>query len=132
MGECTFSTAQYFYSKPMKPTAMNTYFNTFRRDRALLTWVTKTCLDLACTANRASQVCEKSYFVANIRELNKGVKLAQNRMTKELKFVSPDQESIHPCVYSDASFANKNYLSSHLGYIVILTDKHKCCHILLF
>lgn len=115
--------SQPYYTRHLKATALDADFSTFRRDRALLTWLTHTRPDLSCIASRAAQVSEKTFSTAKIKELNKGVRLAKSKSNTMLKYRKLHEDSIHIRVYSDAAFAINDDLSSQLGYIILLVDK---------
>lgn len=86
--------------------------------------------DLACIVNRAAQLSEKTFKVAKVRELKKGVNQARRYKPNALNFEPVDLDSIHFRVYSDAAFATNDDLSSQLGYLVMLADKSGKFHLL--
>lgn len=88
--------------------------------------------DIACIANRASQVTEVRFDAQHIRELERGIKLTKSEAGVGLRYGNLDTDSIPLRVYSDASFANNDDCSSQLGYLVVLANNTINCHILDF
>jgi hypothetical protein len=43
-----------------------------------------------------------------------------------------DKDSLRIVVHSDASFAGNSDMSTQIGYIIFLADKHKTCHVLKY
>lgn len=113
----------------LKPTPFDVSFQNFQHYRALLPWITHTPPDIACIANRTSQVTEVRFGAQDIRELNKGIKMARSEAEVGLRYMNIDRGSIHPRVYSDASFANNEDCLSQLEYILVLLNNTKNCHI---
>lgn len=125
-----FAISQPYYTRNLRLTPLDADFNTFKRDRALLAWLTHSRPDLACFANRAAQVSEKTFGAHKVRELNRGVRLAQKRHPNFLSYRKLELESVHIRVYSDAAFATNDDLSSQLGFLILLADENDRCHII--
>lgn len=113
-------------------TSLNAGFQKYCYGCAFLRWLIDTRPNLACYANRASETGERVSSGAKIQELIQDTRWAQGRELLGLRLRPLDIHSVHIRMCSDAAFANKDYLTSHLGYIVPLADKNKICDILSF
>ncbi|RAL58503.1 hypothetical protein DID88_004007 [Monilinia fructigena] len=63
-------------------------------------------------------------------KLNKVIKWQMDNPTRGLTFVPLDMDSIQLVVFTDASFANNTDLSSQIGYVICLMDKHNNANII--
>lgn len=64
------------------------------------------------------------------KTLNKRLQWQIENPQRGLKFVKLDIQSLQLLVFTDASFANNNDLSSQIGYVIVLTDASKKANIL--
>ena len=55
--------------------------------------------------------------------------MAKDDILCRIKFMPSDADSPKLKMYADAAVANKEYLSSQLGHIIILFDATNRCHI---
>ncbi|KAI0994317.1 hypothetical protein K3495_g13865 [Podosphaera aphanis] len=62
--------------------------------------------------------------------LNQRLKWQINNNNRGLKFVPLDINSLQLLVFTDASFAGNKDLSSQIGYVIVMTDKHKNANII--
>lgn len=120
---------QEHYAKNLALTPIGCTFEQFRRDRALFTWITHTRPDVACIANRASQVTEKTFCKEKVKELNKGVMMVKCSPSVGLQYGELTGD-LHLKVFADASYGNNDDLSSQLGYIILLSDDMGNCHVI--
>ena len=65
-----------------------------------------------------------------MKQLNKRLQWQLDNPTRGLRFVRLDIQSLKLMVFTDASFANKQDLSSQIGFIIVLTDKSNRANIL--
>lgn len=126
----TKSMSQPYYTKNFRATQINSIFETFPRDRALLTWLTHFRPHLCLMANRAAQATSKTFGPTKVRELNKSVCWAKRSEEKTFWYDKLYIKSLHLRTYSDAAFATNGDLSSQLGYIILPADSSNRCHIL--
>lgn len=132
MDDGSFSMSQEYYAKNLNIVSLDVTFDEFRKHRALFSWIIHTRPDVACYANRASQVTEKSFGKDKIRELNQGIKTIKRSLTTHMKFSDFDKSTTHICVYADAAFATNNDPLSQIGFVIFLCDTKNTCHILDF
>lgn len=78
--------------------------------------------DLSFGFAQASQVIEPDKTAAI--KMNKHIARSKANADIQLKFVPVDQKSLRLAVFSDASFASNQDLSSQLGYIIAIADNH--------
>lgn len=95
-------------------------------------WIVHTRPDVCAAVNILAQTVENNFSVKDIQLYNRTVKQLQETPKLGLKMQKLDIDSLHLKVFSDSSFANNKDLSSQLGYIVLLCDKHSRCNILHF
>lgn len=86
--------------------------------------------DIACHANRAGQVSGRTFAKENIKELNDDVKLIEVSPLPDLCFPSLGRCTVHIRINTDASYATNDYLSSQLGYVILLCDNTNVAHVL--
>lgn len=132
LSDGSFSMSQEYYAKNLNIIPSDVTFEEFRKYRALFSWMIHTRPDMACYANRASQVTEKTFGRDKIRELNQGIKIIKRQPTTHLKFTLLDKDTAHMRVYADAAFATNDDLSSQIGFVIFLCDIKNTCHILDF
>jgi hypothetical protein len=105
--------------KPLKPGAD---ISSYRSRRAKLAWLTLTRPDVSCALSLAAQVTAATMNDTHVALLNKILKHLQATPSTSLPFPSLNLDTTRIAVYCDASFANRDDLSSQLGYLVFLTD----------
>jgi hypothetical protein len=66
----------------------------------------------------------------NAKQLNKRLQWQIDNPTRGLRFVQLDIRSLKLMVFTDASFANNQDLSSQIGFIIVLSDKDNKANIL--
>ena len=67
---------------------------------------------------------------ADVKQLNKRIQWQIDNTTRGLTFVPLDMSSLSLLVFTDASFANNNDLSSQIGFVIVLTDRNQSANIL--
>lgn len=85
---------------------------------------------MLCAINKAAQVTEKPFGKDKIKSFNSTVKRLQGTSNWCLKFAPLQKDTLHLRVYTDASFAGNDDLSSQLGFIILLCDSSNRAHIL--
>lgn len=128
---CKFDQAHYV--KNLKTIARDGSFKEYRRGRALLSWMLQTRPDLACVANKAAQVSEKTFGKYAIALLNTAVNRTQETQDHGLEYRALDLKSLHLRTYVDASFATNEDFSSQICYLIFCatTRTHYTCWITL-
>lgn len=107
-----------------------TTFAQYRSFRVKLAWITNTRPDITCAVAKAVQVTEKQFSAAPgacVKALNAIHKHLRTVPDLPLRFPKLDRKTLQLRVYSDASFASNTDGSSHLGYIIFLTDASGTC-----
>lgn len=66
----------------------------------------------------------------HVKALNAGIRSALSHPNRGLRYSPLDVDSVHMPVYADASFATNDYLTSQLGYLVLLCDASNRYHVL--
>lgn len=127
-----FELTQEHYTKKLKILLLDCSFSDFRSLRHQLAWLTHTRPEIYCSVNMAAQVTEQKFTTDHIKAINKVVKHVKGHPSIVLKCSKLDVDSLRLKVYADSSFANNDDLSSQLGFIVLLVDKHDRCNILQF
>lgn len=61
--------------------------------------------------------------------LNKVIEYCQHTSDKNLHFVKLDNQSAKLVLLTDLSFGNARYLTSQLGFVLVLIDMHVKCNI---
>jgi len=74
-------------------------------------------------------VTTSTFREEHIKELNKAVMHANATETLSLMYAPLEKDTLHLLVYAEASFASNDNVSSQLGYIVLLCDRHSRCHV---
>ena len=95
-------------------------------------WITHTRPDISCKVAQLAQVTENRFTEEHVKQLNSGIKYLKGTIDQGLSFKKLDLESLYIRVYTDAAFANNIDLTSQLGYIITLCDKHNVCNVLSF
>lgn len=85
-----------------------------------------TRVDVTCAVNQLSQVIAGKATEADFKRLDSCLERLHNN-DLVLNFPALDIESLELRVYADSSFANNEDLSSQIGYVVFLCDKHDNC-----
>lgn len=110
------------YAQSIKPLPMDCTFAHFRSCRQKLQWLTHTRPDISCGVNKITKVTEGSFQPYHITAMNKIIKHIHSFSSRGLLQQKLDHDSLHIRIYSDASFADNEDLSTQLGYIVLLCD----------
>ena len=84
--------------------------------------VTSTRPDLSFNSAQLSHLLKENITESHIKLLNSTVRMFQ--VGNYVNIPKLDIDSIYIAVYADAGFTNNEDLSSQLGFIVILKDKH--------
>ena len=66
----------------------------------------------------------------NVKQLNKTIRWQHENGSRGLRFVKLDLNSLQLMVFTDGSFANNTDLSSQIGYVCVLADKHNQANII--
>ena len=125
-----FSITQEQYIKRLKPIPMDASFQSFRSFRSVLAWIGYTRPDVLCAINKAAQVTEKTFGNDKIKSFNSTIERLQGTSNWCLKFSPLQKDTLHLRVYTDASFAGNDDLSSQPGFIILLCDSSNRAHIL--
>ena len=128
----TKSISQSEYIRNIELLPKTTTFDLFRSMRAKLNWISNSRPDISCAVSMASAVTEKLFNESKVKNLNSVIKHLKKTENMKLKFPPLDQETLKIVVYSDASFANNDDLSSQIGYIVFLSDNNENCSFLTY
>lgn len=83
-----------------------------------------------CFTNLVGQVSERTYGKGKIRKLNQEMKLCKQSVNSGLLCSPLQKDSLHIRFYSDSGLVTKNFLSSQIGYIILLCDDTNMCHVL--
>ncbi|CDF36767.1 unnamed protein product [Chondrus crispus] len=126
----SFSVTQEAYTKKLKHIPMDASFERFRSYRSVLAWIGYTRPDALCAINKAAQVTEKTFGIEKLKSFNCTVKHLKGTHSRCLNFYPLQKDSLHMRVYTDASFAGNDDLSSQLGFIILLCDTSDRAHIL--
>ena len=126
----SFSVAQKEYVEKLKPIPMDASFSRFRSYRSVLAWIGYTRPDALCAINKAAQVTEKTFGTEKLKAYNCVIKRLKETDSRCLTFYPLKKDSFHLRVYTDASFAGNDDLSSQLGFIILLCDSLNLAHIL--
>lgn len=106
-------------------------YETFRSERARLTWIQHTRPEIASTVNILSQ-CTETNFREKIMLYNKTVLSIQQNTKCGLTMKKLDLPSLHTKVFSDSAFENSVDLSSQLSFIILLCDKFDSWNVVHF
>jgi len=124
------SVNQSQYLRTLNPLPSDATYEDFRSARMKLMWMVHTRPDVAYCAATAAQITLEQWRTtsgAAIKRLNSTIKRLRNSPDESMRFPKLDKDTLRICVYSDASFANNEDLSSQMGYIVFLTDASNRC-----
>lgn len=98
-------------------------FESFRSLRHQLAWLSNCRPDFTVGVNILSQVTDSKFDKSHIKEINRIVKHLRIQPSLGLPFPKLDLDSLRMMVFTDVSFANTEYLSSQIGFLVFLQDK---------
>ena len=124
--EKTICIDQSFYLRKLEELEKDATFPSFRSMRMKLAWLANSRPDICFAISQIAQVTEKVFNEDKhkaIKLLNSTIRYTVSHPTT-LKFRRLDLRSLRLIGYSDAAFANNADLSSQLGRIVFLSDKH--------
>lgn len=124
-----FMLHQSHYIRSIKEVPFDAYMESFRCARSVLAWTLHTRPEYACIVNKAAQVTEKTLSNALIGDLNIAIRGTQRNLNRGLNFRPIDQHSMHLRVYTNASFASNDDLTSHLGHLILLSDSHNLVNV---
>jgi hypothetical protein len=119
-GVRTLSQAEYVSRLKLLPATAD--YSAYRSLRAQLDWVTHTRPDSACAVTQAAQVPQETFDSRSISDLSGIIKYLSQISEVSLKFAPLELSSLRMCVYTDASQAYSEDLSSQVGYIIVLMD----------
>lgn len=80
----------------------------------------------------AAQVTEVLISRERIKGINKTVNHIQHNLDHGLKYPPLDSFSLSLQVYSNAAFASNSDMKPQIGFIILLRDHFKSCHVLDF
>jgi hypothetical protein len=116
------------FSRLMATTLRSRTFQAF----AKLLWVSTVSPDILCAVSLSTQVTPDTYTQSEVSKLNKVLSHAKTHKEFQLSYPPLDKNSLRVDVHSDASFAGNSDMSTQIGYIIVLADKHNTCHVLKF
>ena len=128
----SFSIGQESYAKQLHVVRSDASFEYFRSFRAKFAWIGHARPDVVSSINKAAQVTPQTFGKDKILQINKAVKLVMKTASLCLIYGPLDKTSLQRRVYTDASFARNEELSSQLGFIILLCDASNRAHILDF
>lgn len=100
--------------------------------RAAASWIYHSRPGICSILNRDYQITEEKFSLNHVKCLNKTIIKLKRTSSTTLKYKMLDIDSIHLRVYTGASFASTEDNSSHVGYIILLTDNYDACHVLAY
>ena len=118
-----FKVIQQDYIAKLGPVPADATFEHYRSFRAEIAWQTHMRPDVSCCANRAAQVVSEpsdNVREAHVKLLNSAIKKMRSTPELGLRYEKLDEATLHPLVYTDASFGTNDDLTSQLGYLVLL------------
>lgn len=118
------------YALSINPLPVESTFREFRSRRQKLQWLVHTRPDITCAVNKATHVTEEAFATRHVENLNKAIKHVYDYPSGGLLQRRLHLVSVHLRVYSDASFAYNEDLSTQLGLLVLLCDEMNCCNVL--
>lgn len=110
------------YARTIKPLSVECTFREFRSCRQKLQWLVHTRPEIACAVNKATQVTEEAFARRHVENINKSITHVHKNPSRGLLQRRLDPATLHFRVYSDASFADNEDLSTQLGFLVLLCD----------
>lgn len=125
-----YYTGQPYYAKNLSYVPKDATFDEFRRHRALFSWIVNTRPDAALCAKLSAQVSSQTFSRDKINFLKRAIKRVQKCKELGLTFSKLEKSTIQLRVYSDASFACNDDLSSQLGHLILLFDIENNAHVL--
>ena len=126
----SFSVTQQEYTKKLKPIPQEASFACFRSYRSVLAWIGCTRPDALCAINKAAPVTEKTFGTEKLKSFNRTVKHLKGTHSRCFPFSPLKKDFLNMRVYTDASFAGNDNLSSQLGFVILLCDSSDRAHIL--
>lgn len=90
-----FHVSQKYYATTINFVEKGSSFGECRRRRALFSWLCHICPDIACYAQKATQVTEKKFSSEKILELKKGIQMINSSVRLGLTFKPIDLKSTH-------------------------------------
>lgn len=113
------------YIQSLQEVPSDATFEGFCSIRAKLAWVVHSRPDVAFAVSRLSQHTAETFRKEAIALANRTIAYLRSTSDLHISFPALDSESLFLVCYSDASFSNNADMTSQLGYIVILMDKHQ-------
>lgn len=98
----------------------------------MFSWLSNTRPEMACAANKAAEVTQKTFCSARVEGLNVSIKRMKITPDHGLVRKKLDDSSALIRIYMDASFASKDDFSSQLGNLVTVFDDSNRSSILDF
>ena len=129
-GEIQISQSEYL--RKIQPVSKGSDYEEFRSMRARLAWICHSRPDICAAISMTAQITAASFNAEKITVLNKVIKHLQKTADNALLYKKLDVDSIAINAYADASFSNNSDLTSQLGFIVVLKDKHYQSNIIHF
>ena len=117
---------QSFYLKKLEELPKDAAFPSFRSMRMRLAWMANSRPDICYAISQIAQITESIFngdAAKAIKLLNSTIRYTLNNPA-ELNFPQLDVASLKLVGYSDGAFANNADLTSQLGRIVLLCDRH--------
>jgi hypothetical protein len=102
-----------------------------RTARGKVSWIaTLASLDAAFAMGRLSQMTPENINSEATKTCNDLIDYLKKTLKRNIIFCKLDMKSLHVVFYSDASIAKNLDLSSQIGGIILLKDKHGNAHVL--
>lgn len=127
-----FALSQTNYVSALESSLACSSFASFRRTRALLTWIIHSRLEAACISNKFAQVTEEHFRKKHVADFIRVIREAKEQPEKELTYQQVKEETLHVLVYFDASFVSNEGMSQQMGYMILLCDDADRCHVFEF
>jgi hypothetical protein len=110
---------------------LHNYIASVRTARGKVSWIaTWTRPNVAFAMGRLSQITPENINSEATKSCNDLIDYLKKTVKRNLIFRKLYVTSLHVVFYSDTSFAGNMDLSSHIGGIIVLKDKHGNAHVL--
>lgn len=125
-----FIATQEAYIRRLKPLPVDVSFEQFRSYQAISAWDGYNRHNVLCSMKKAAQVTANTFHQDNIEAFNNTISYPNQSPSRYLQYTSLNKDSLHIRIYAEASFPGKDEFSSHLGFIILLSDSTNSDYIL--
>lgn len=125
-----FFLSQSDYAEKLVNMKLDATFNEFRSVRAKLAWICNTQADVMYAVMKIAKVKEGTFGEKSVKMVNKVIPHTMKDTKVGIEVPQLDIKSTSIVIFTDAAQANNDDLSSQIGYIVALQDKHGSANIL--